>query len=152
MQMNGNAELITVKEYWKRWENPCFVAMVLHNNDLNQVTWEQRALGGDPKFTAAQRVEEFPYARYGELLGFKGIRVDDPADLGRAWEEAFAADRPVVLEVIADPDVPPLPPHISWAQAKAYMTALAKGDPDEGGIIKQSLRQVLAGVLPHNPR
>ncbi|MEI7035512.1 thiamine pyrophosphate-requiring protein [Fulvimonas yonginensis] len=152
MQMNGNAELITVKEYWKRWENPCLVVMVLHNNDLNQVTWEQRALAGDPKFEPAQYVEDFPYARYGELLGFKGIRVDDPADLGRAWEEAFAADRPVVLEVIADPDVPPLPPHITWAQARAYMTALAKVDPDEGGIIRQSLRQVLAGVLPHDGR
>jgi pyruvate dehydrogenase (quinone) len=152
MQMNGNAELITVKEYWKRWENPCFVVMVLHNNDLNQVTWEQRALAGDPKFTPAQYVEDFNYARYGELLGFKGIRVDDPADLGHAWDEAFAADRPVVLDIIADPDVPPLPPHISWAQAKAYMTALAKVDPDEGGIIRQSLRQVLAGILPHDGR
>jgi pyruvate dehydrogenase (quinone) len=152
MQMNGNAELVTVKEYWKRWANPCFVVLVLHNNDLNQVTWEQRALAGDPKFAPAQDVEEFPYAKYAELLGFKGIRVDDPTELGRAWDEAFAADRPVLLEVIADPDVPPLPPHISWAQAKAYMTALAKVDPDQGGIIKQSLRQVLAGVLPRDGR
>lgn len=152
MQMNGNAELITVKEYWKRWASPCFVVLVLHNNDLNQVTWEQRALAGDPKFEPAQDVEDFDYARYAELLGFRGIRVDDPADLGRAWEDAFAADRPVVLDVIADPDVPPLPPHISWAQAKAYMTALVKVDPDERGIITQSLRQVLAGILPHDGR
>jgi pyruvate dehydrogenase (quinone) len=152
MQMNGNAELVTVKEYWKRWANPCFVVLVLHNNDLNQVTWEQRALAGDPKFAPAQDVEEFPYAKYAELLGFKGIRVDDPTELGRAWDEAFAADRPVLLEVIADPDVPPLPPHISWAQAKAYMTALAKVDPDQGGIIRQSVRQVLAGVLPRDGR
>jgi pyruvate dehydrogenase (quinone) len=126
--------------------------MVLHNDDLNQVTWEQRALGGDPKFTQAQYVEEFSYARYAELLGFKAIRVDRPEDLGSAWEQAFAADRPVLLDIIADPDVPPLPPHITWKQAKDYMTALAKGDPDEAGIIKQSLRQVLAGVLPHGQR
>ncbi len=152
MQMNGNAELITVKEYWKHWSNPCFVVLVLHNGDLNQVTWEQRVLAGDPKFEAAQNVEDFPYARYGEMLGFKGIRVDRPEDLAQAWREAFAADRPVVLEVIGDPDVPPLPPHITWKQAKAYMTALAKGDPDEAGIITQSLRQVLSGVLPHGDR
>lgn len=148
MQMNGNAELITVKQYWERWENPCFVVMVLANHDLNQVTWEQRALAGDPKFEAAQDVEDFPYARYAEMLGFIGIRVDRPEDIGKAWEQAFAAERPVLIEFISDPDVPPLPPHIRWAQAKSYMTALAKGDPDEIGIIRQSVRDMMAGLLP----
>jgi pyruvate dehydrogenase (quinone) len=148
MQMNGNAELITLKQYWHRWKNPCFVIMVLANHDLNQVTWEQRALAGDPKFAAAQEVEDFPYARYAEMLGFKGIRVDDPQSIANAWEEAFACDRPVLIEFISDPDVPPLPPHISWAQARAYMTALGKGDPDEKGVIVQTLRDVLAGILP----
>jgi pyruvate dehydrogenase (quinone) len=148
MQMNGNAELITVKQYLARWKTPCFVVMVLANHDLNQVTWEQRALAGDPKFEAAQDVEDFPYARYAEMLGFKGIRVDNPQDIGPAWEEAFAADCPVVIEFIADPDVPPLPPHISWSQARAYMTALGRGDPNEAGIVRQTLREILAGVLP----
>jgi pyruvate dehydrogenase (quinone) len=147
MQMNGNAELITVKQYLARWKTPCFVVMVLANHDLNQVTWEQRALAGDPKFEAAQDVEDFPYARYAEMLGFKGIRVDNPQDIGPAWEEAFAADCPVVIEFIADPDVPPLPPHISWSQARAYMTALGRGDPNEAGIVRQTLREILAGVL-----
>ena len=146
MQMNGNAELITLKQYWRRWRNPCFVVMVLNNHDLNQVTWEQRALAGDPKFAAAQDVEDFPYARYAELLGFRGMRVDDPEQIANAWDEAFASDRPVLVEFISDPDVPPLPPHVSLAQAKAYMTALAKGDPDEKGIIVQTLRDVLAGL------
>jgi pyruvate dehydrogenase (quinone) len=146
MQMNGNAELITLKQYWRRWKNPCFVVMVLNNHDLNQVTWEQRALAGDPKFAAAQDVEDFPYARYAELLGFRGMRVDDPEQIANAWDEAFASDRPVLVEFISDPDVPPLPPHVSLAQAKAYMTALAKGDPDEKGIIVQTLRDVLAGL------
>ena len=147
MQMNGNAELITLKQYWRRWKNPCFVVMVLANHDLNQVTWEQRALAGDPKFAAAQDVEDFPYARYAEMLGFKGIRVDDPERIAGAWDEAFASDCPVLIEFIGDPDVPPLPPHISWAQTTAYMTALAKGDPDGKGVIVQTLRDVLAGSL-----
>ena len=147
MQMNGNAELITLKQYWQRWDNPCFVVMVLNNGDLNQVTWEQRALAGDPKFAAAQDVEDFPYARYAEMLGFQGIRVDDPARVGLAWDEAFASERPVLIEFISDPDIPPLPPHISWEQAKAYMTTLGKGDPDQKGIIKQTVRTVLAGVF-----
>jgi pyruvate dehydrogenase (quinone) len=149
MQMNGNSELVTVKQYWKQWSDPRFVVLVLANHDLNQVTWEQRALAGDPKFEAAQDVVDFPYARYAELLGFEGIRVERPEDIGDAWDAAFAADRPVVVEFVTDPDVPPLPPHISWAQAKAYMTTLAKHDPDEAGILRQSLRQIFAGVLAH---
>ena len=148
MQMNGNAELITVKQYWERWSNPCFVVMVLANHDLNQVTWEQRALAGDPKFAPAQDVEDFPYAEYARMLGFKGIRVERPEHIAAAWEEAFVANCPVLIEFIADPDVPPLPPHIRWAQAKSYMTALAKGDPNELGIIRQSVRDMMAGLLP----
>jgi pyruvate dehydrogenase (quinone) len=149
MQMNGNAELITVKQYWKQWKNPCFIVMVLANHDLNQVTWEQRAMAGDPKFEAAQDVEDFAYARYAnEILGFNGIRVNDPEELGRAWDEAFAADRPTVIEILSDPDVPPLPPHITLAQAKAFTKTLFKGDPDEAGVIRQTVREVMAGVLP----
>lgn len=109
-------------------------------------------MAGDPKFEASQDVEDFPYARYAELLGLKGIRIDDPDQIAGAWEAAFAADRPVVLEFITDPDVPPLPPHITWKQAKAYMSALAKDDPNEAGIIKQSIRQVAAGILPHHDK
>lgn len=146
MQMNGNAELVTVKQYWKRWSNPNFVVMVLANNDLNQVTWEQRALAGDPKFAAAQDVEPFPYARYGEMLGFKGIRVERPEDILDAWREAFSAPCPVVIEFVTDPDVPPLPPHITFAQAKAFMSALAKRDPDAPGMIRQALREIWAGL------
>ncbi|MGH8470054.1 MAG: thiamine pyrophosphate-requiring protein [Gammaproteobacteria bacterium] len=142
MQMNGNSELITAVKYWKRWSNPKLIVCVLNNRDLNQVTWEQRVMQGDPKFEASQDIPDFPYARYAELLGFVGIRVDQPEDIGPAWERALAADRPVVLEAITDPNVPPLPPHITLEQAKAYISALLKGDPDALGIIKQSFREV----------
>ena len=100
MQMNGNAELVTVQQYWQRWDSPTFIVLVLNNGDLNQVTWEQRALAGDPEFSPAQEVIDFPYARYADMLGFKGIRVDRPEDIDAAWAEAFAADRPVLLEVV----------------------------------------------------
>lgn len=146
MQMNGNAELLTVKQYWRRWSNPTFIVTVLVNNDLNQVTWEQRALAGDPKFPAAQDVVEFPYASYGEMLGFTGIRVERPDDIAPAWETALMADRPVVIEFLTDPNVPPLPPHISREQALAYASALAKVDPDEWNIIRQSAKQLLASL------
>ncbi len=152
MEMNGNSELVTVKQYWRQWQDPRFVVMVLVNHDLNQVTWEQRVLAGDPKFEAAQDVEDFPFARYAELLGFRGIRVDRPDDIGAAFDEALRSDRPVLLEFIVDPDVPPLPPHITFEQARAYMTSLIKGDPDRGGVIRQSIKQVVAGVLPNRGR
>jgi pyruvate dehydrogenase (quinone) len=122
--------------------------MVLHNDDLNQVTWEQRALGGDPKFTQSQDVEEFSYAAYAELLGFKAIRVDRPEELGTAWEQAFAADRPVLLDIVADPDVPPLPPHIGFEQARHFMFSMARGDEDLLGVVKQATKQFAEGVLP----
>ena len=140
MQMIGNAALIDVAKYWERWEDPRLIVLVLHNDDLNQVTWEQRILAGDPKLEASQKIPDFPYARYAEMLGFKGIRVDDPDDVGPAWDEALASDRPVVYEAVTDPDVPPLPPHIRLEQAKGMARALAKGDPDSVGIVMQSLK------------
>lgn len=151
MQMNGNAELLTAMQYWKQWSNPTFIVLVLVNHDLNQVTWEQRVLAGDPKFSAAQDVIDFPYASYGKLLGFEGIRVDHPDAIAEGWELALSANRPVVIEFITDPDVPPLPPHITWEQAKSYLSALGHVDPDQWGIIKQSTKQFLSGlnVRPH---
>lgn len=144
MQMNGLNELITIGKYWQRWSDPRLVVMVLNNRDLNQVTWEQRAMEGDPKFEASQDLPDFPYARYAELIGLLGIRVDQPEQLGDAWEHALSADRPVVLEVVVDPDVPPLPPHITFKQAKAYVSAILQGDPDSADIIKASIKQLFA--------
>jgi pyruvate dehydrogenase (quinone) len=148
MQMNGINGLITIAKYWKRWSDPRLVVMVLNNRDLNQVTWEQRVMEGDPKYSASQDVPNFPYARYAELLGLGGVRVDKPEQLGPAWEQAFSADRPCVVEVMADPNVPPIPPHISSKQAKAYVEALLKGDPDAVGIVKASVKEVWASLVP----
>ena len=144
MQMNGNAELLTAAQYWKTWSDPTFVVMVLVNHDLNQVTWEQRAMAGDPKFVEAQEVIDFRYSAYAEMLGFKGIRVDNPEKIADAWREAFSSDRPVLIEFVTDPDVPPLPPHITKDQMQAYLTTLGKGDPDQWGILKQSTKQMFS--------
>jgi pyruvate dehydrogenase (quinone) len=152
MQMNGNGELVTIVKYWKQWRDPRLIIMVLNNRDLNQVTWEQRALAGDPKFEASQNLPDFPYARYAELIGLQGIRVTDPNAVGPAWDQALAADRPVVIEAYTDPDVPPLPPHIHFDQARAYMSALFKGDPDAMGIIKASAKEFIDQLLPPEPR
>ncbi len=143
MQMNGMAELITVKQYWHRWSNPSFVVMVLVNDDLNEVTWEQRAMAGDPRFESAQKVEPFPYARYAELLGFEGIRIEKEDDVADGWRRALAASKPVLIEFVTDPNVPPLPPHITLDEAKRYMHALPK-EKHAGDIIKDTAREVLA--------
>ena len=149
MQMLGNNELITVSKYWKDWSDPRLIVLVLNNRDLNQVTWEQRAMSGDPKYEASQDLPDFPFARYAELLGLRGIRIDKPKDIGPAWDEALSSDRPVVYEAYTDPNVPTLPPHITFKMAAAYSSALLKGDPEEGGIITQTIRDAAATILPH---
>jgi pyruvate dehydrogenase (quinone) len=142
MQMLGMNEMLTIGKYWRRWSDPRLIVMVLNNRDLNQVTWEQRAMAGDPKFDASQDLPDFPYARFAELVGLMGIRVDQPEQIADAWDRALGADRPVVLEAYADPDVPPLPPHITFKQAKAYASAILQGDPDSVDIIKASMKQI----------
>ncbi len=149
MQMNGNVELITVGKYWREWTDPRLVILVLNNQDLNQVTWEMRAFIGEPKYEPSQSIPDFPYAHYAESIGLGGIKVERPEDIGRAWDAAFAADRPTVLEVRTDPNVPPLPPHISFEHAKAYMKAIVKGDPDAWATVRASFRDMVESFLPH---
>ncbi|WP_244817619.1 thiamine pyrophosphate-requiring protein [Caballeronia sp. Lep1P3] len=148
MQMNNMAELITVSKYWKQWSDPRWICMVLNNEDLNQVTWEQRVMNGDPKFEASQDIPSVPYHRFAELIGLRGFYVDDAERMAAVWDEALASDRPVVIEVKADPNIPPLPPHITLQQAKAFATTLFEGDPNEGNIIVDTAKQVLGAVLP----
>ena len=148
MQMNNMAELITVQKYWKDWANPTWIVCVFNNEDLNQVTWEQRVMEGDPKFEASQVIPNVPYHKFGELIGFKGIYVDDPEKMAGAWAEAFASPVPVVLEVKTDPEIPPLPPHIQFQQVRKLMSTMATGDSREGSIILNTARQVLSSILP----
>lgn len=148
MQMNNMAELITAAKYWREWKDPRFIVCVFNNEDLNQVTWEQRVINGDPKFEASQRIPNVSYSRFAELIGLSGIYVDSPQLLGSAWDQALASQMPVVLEVKTDPEVPPLPPHITLQQAKNFSLALMKGDPNESGVIKGAARQVLEKILP----
>ncbi|SEL07270.1 pyruvate dehydrogenase (quinone) [Sphingomonas palmae] len=146
MQMNNMAELITIQKYWQRWADPRLVVCVFNNEDLNEVTWEQRINEGNPRFDASQSLPNVPYARFAELLGLTGIYVDDPAQLGDAWDRALAADRPVVLEVKTDPDVAPLPPHVTLEQAKGFLSSLAGGDRGGASVVMETARQIIGGV------
>jgi pyruvate dehydrogenase (quinone) len=147
-QMNGMNELITVAKYHDRWPDQRLVFCVFNNQDLNQVTWEQRVLAGDPMFPGTQRIPDFPAARYAELVGLHGLKVDDPASLAGAWSEVLTADRPSVLEVVVDPEIPPLPPHITRVEAEKMAKAMVKGDPERTGVMEKSLRQKLEEFLP----
>jgi pyruvate dehydrogenase (quinone) len=147
--MNGSAELITIAKYWKEWKDPRLVVLVLNNRDLNQVTWEQRAMSGDPKLEASQTLPDFPYASYAESIGLRGLRIDRPEQIAEVWEQAFRSDRPVVVEAVTDPEVPPLPPHITFKQAASLSSALLKGDPDWRAIVRQTYRDMLSSWKPH---
>jgi pyruvate dehydrogenase (quinone) len=146
-QMLGMNEMLTVKRYMDRWQDKRLIFCVFNNQDLNQVTWEQRVLEGDPKFPGTQWLPDFEYAKYAELVGLKGIYCEDGNSMRGAWEEALAAGRPVVLEVKTDPEVPPLPPHITFEQAKKMAQAMAKGDPERVGVMEKSFRGKLAEFL-----
>jgi pyruvate dehydrogenase (quinone) len=151
MQMNGLNGLITISKYYKQWKDPRLVVLVLNNRDLNQVTWEQRAMAGDPKYECSQDLPDARYADYAELLGLRGIRVTAPEALDGAIDAAFAADRPVVLDVLTDPNVAALPPHISFEQAKDFMASVVHGDPDAKGFVKQAFGAMFPGFAKKEP-
>ncbi|MFF9125212.1 thiamine pyrophosphate-requiring protein [Streptomyces sp. NPDC014889] len=150
-QMNGMAEMITVKRYLDRLSGSApFIFCVFNNQDLNQVTWEQRAMAGDPKYPGSQYIPDVPYAKYAEMLGLKGIYCDKPKKVGKAWDDALASDVPVVLEFKVDQEIAPIPPHIMLAQGKKAAKA-AVHDPERAGIAAKGVRQKLTEVAEHLP-
>jgi pyruvate dehydrogenase (quinone) len=149
MQMNGMAELITVKRYWHEWDDPRLIVAILHNDDLNQVTWEMRAMGGAPKFVESQSLPDVDYASFAAGLGLNALSVGDPDELADAWRDALSADRPTVLDAYTDPDMPPIPPHATWEQFKAATGAVLAGDEDRAGFIKEGLKAKAQEFLPH---
>jgi pyruvate dehydrogenase (quinone) len=146
MQMNNMAELITIAKYRDRWADQRLVTCVFNNEDLNEVTWEQRVMNGNPRYDASQDIPDVRYSQFAEQIGLKGLFVDAPDDLASAWDEALAAERPVVLEVKTDPEIAPLPPHISFKEAKAFMFSMAK-DEDAGHVIRDTARQIVNAAL-----
>ncbi len=146
MQMNGLNVMITISKYWKKWSNPRLIVLVLNNRDLNQVTWEERISLGSGKTESTQSIPNFPYHRYAELIGLKGIFVDDPDNVGAAWDEALAADRPVILEAYTDPNVPPLPPHITLKDAKNFMMMM-RDEPELASVLKNSAKELLTSIV-----
>lgn len=142
MQMNGINGLITVARYWKEWKNPSFIVLVLNNRELNFVTWEMRAMEGDPKFECSQDLPNFPYAQYAQSLGFKSVIMEKPEDIEPGWIEALHSNCPVVIEAYTTPDIPPIPPHITFTQAKNYAKALLSGDQDSSTVFRNTLQEI----------
>ncbi len=148
MLMNGINGLVTIANYWKEWSDPRLIIMVLANHDLNQVTWEQRIMTGDPKFKPSQDVPDFPFARYAEMLGLTGIRVDKPEQIGPAWDRALASRTPVVIEAVTDPEVPTLPPHITFKEAMNFADALVH-DSARKGMFTGAMGDMIESFIPH---
>jgi pyruvate dehydrogenase (quinone) len=145
MQMLCMSELVTIAKYWKTWQTPQLIIIVVNNHDLNMVTWEQRALAGDPKFEDSQNLPDVNYAGFAKMLGLEGIRIDHPDQIINGLNTAMAADKPVVLEVVCDPNVPILPPHTTNEQKKKFFTAMMKGDGEKNEVIKQIYQEVKDG-------
>ncbi len=150
MQMNGMAELITIKHYWEQWGDPRLIVAVLHNDDLNQVTWEMRAMEGAPKFAESQTLPSVDYAAFANSIGLQGINVDKPDDIGPAWDRALASNRPTLLDVRTDPSIPPIPPHATFEQAKDTAKAIMGGDQNARSVIVEGIKTKVQEFLPHS--
>ncbi|MET7479391.1 thiamine pyrophosphate-requiring protein [Streptomyces sp. NPDC005648] len=148
MQMNGLAEMITAAKYRDLWEDPRMVVAVFNNHDLNQVTWEMRAMEGAPSFLPSQAIPDVQYAAFARSLGLTGIRVEKPEDVEAGWRAGLEADGPAVVEFLTDPAVPPIPPHATWEQMEATAASVLKGDADRGAMVKQGLKAKMQEFLP----
>ncbi|MFB7668235.1 thiamine pyrophosphate-requiring protein [Kitasatospora sp. NPDC056138] len=148
MQMNGLAELITAAKYWQEWDDPRLVVAVLNNHDLNQVTWEMRAMEGAPQFEPSQALPDVRYADFAVSVGLHGVRVEKPDQVEPAWRQALAADRPFVIDFRTDPAVPPIPPHATLDQIQAAASAILHGDSDRAGMIRQGVKAKIQEFLP----
>ncbi len=152
MQMNGINELITAAKYYPEWSDPRLIVGVLNNQDLNQVTWELRAMSGSPSFPPSQHIPDFPYAGFAESIGLRGIKVTQPGGVRGAWEQALAADRPCVLEFVTDPSVPPIPPHATLDQMEKTAEALLRGDPEAWDVVRIGITSKVQEFLPGSGR
>jgi pyruvate dehydrogenase (quinone) len=150
MQMNGLAELITIAKYRHEWADPRLVVAVFNNEDLNQVTWEMRAMSGAPEFVPSQSIPDVAYADFARSLGLGGTRVEKPEQVRDAWEEALGADRPFVLDFRTDPAVPPIPPHATLDQIEAAAASVLKGDIDRAAMVRQGFKAKVQEFLPGN--
>ncbi|MEV3913828.1 thiamine pyrophosphate-requiring protein [Streptomyces canus] len=148
MQMNGMAELITAAKYRDLWEDPRLIVAIWNNHDLNQVTWEMRAMEGAPSFLPSQQLPDVQYAAFARSLGLTGIRVEKPEDVEAAWRAGLEADGPAVLEFLTDPAVPPIPPHATWEQMEATAASVLKGDADRASMVKQGFKAKVQEFLP----
>ncbi|MHA6804458.1 thiamine pyrophosphate-requiring protein [Salinifilum ghardaiensis] len=152
MQMNGINELITMAHYWPEWDDPRVVVGVFNNQDLNQVTWEMRALAGAPQFPPSQQIPDFDYAGFARMLGMQGARVERPEDIDDAWQQALAADRPAVVEFVTDPAVPPIPPQANWEQMENVAASMLRGDPDAWSVAKEGIKSKAQEFVPGRGR
>ena len=148
MQMNGMAELLTIRRFSPQWEDPRLIVCVFHNNDLNQVTWELRAMGGAPKFESSQSLPDVSYAAVADAMGISGIAIDRD-DIGPAWDRALAADGPTLLDIRCDPEMPPIPPHATYEQIKELTSAILKGDPEALHLMYQGAKTKAQELIPH---
>ena len=149
MQMNGLAELLTIRRYAELWPDKRLIVCVFHNNDLNQVTWELRAMGGAPKFEESQSLPDVSYADVARAMGLHAVAVDTEDGVGPAWDEALGADGPVLLDIRCDPAVPPIPPHATFEQAKELTESILKGDPNAFHLMMQGAKTKAQEFVPH---
>jgi pyruvate dehydrogenase (quinone) len=115
--------------------------IVLKNNSLGQIKWEQMAFLGNPEYGCD--LQPIDYAGVARACGIRGYSIVDPNHCQVVLAEAFGKDGPALIEATVDANEAPLPPKVSFAQTRHMVEALARGTPDGAKIAKQLARNTV---------
>ncbi|HWE60815.1 MAG TPA: thiamine pyrophosphate-dependent enzyme [Chloroflexota bacterium] len=124
--------------------------IIIKNNTLGQIKWEQMVLEGNPEFGV--NLQPIDFAAYARACGATGYCIDDAAAAENTLREAMAQPGPVVVECVVDANEPPMPGKITTHQAVQFARALARGEGDRAAIVKQVAKDLLTDVLPAKVR
>jgi pyruvate dehydrogenase (quinone) len=133
-------ELATVAKY----RLPIKV-VVMKNNSLGQIKWEQLAMEGNPEFGVD--LQPIDFAAAARACGIPGFTLDHPASAQAVLSKAFAEPGPALVEAVVDPNEPPMPGHITTTQALNFAKALVRGEKERFTIIKEVLADKVREVV-----
>lgn len=133
-------ELATIRKY-----NLPVKVMIIKNNVLGEIKWEQLVLEGNPEFGV--ELQPIDFALYAQACGIPGYTLDDPSKAEEVMRAAFAEPGPALIQAVVDPNEPPMPGKITTKQAIRFAESLVKGQKDRAAIIKDVLKDKVREVV-----
>jgi pyruvate dehydrogenase (quinone)/pyruvate oxidase len=134
------AEFVTAVKY----DLPIKV-VIIKNNTLGQIKWEQMVFLGNPEFGCA--LQEIDFAAFARACGGSGFTIEDPSKCGEVLDEALATKGPVVVQAVVDPYEPPMPPKATLKQGYEFAKALIRGEPARASIVETILEDKVKEMI-----